>query len=109
MTGLELITARRLGLNPIVVVINNGVYGSLRTMGHQKASFVEIGNVSYAAVAQALGGRGIVVETGEQFGDALRSSLEADTFSVLDVRIAPDDGSPALRRLGELFARTLKG
>jgi hypothetical protein len=31
------------------------------------------------------------------------------TFSVLDIRLRPDDVSPALQRLGDLFAQRLKG
>ncbi len=44
MTGMELLTAKRLGLNPIVIVVNNGSYTSLRSMGHQQADFVNIAN-----------------------------------------------------------------
>nr|MDJ0575557.1 thiamine pyrophosphate-binding protein [Xenococcaceae cyanobacterium MO_234.B1] len=42
MTGIELLTAKRLGLNPIVIVINNGAFATLRIMGHQDADFVKI-------------------------------------------------------------------
>jgi indolepyruvate decarboxylase len=109
MTGMELLTARRLGLNPIVILLNNGVYGSLRAMGHQDSSFVNIANLDYAEFARVLGGQGFAVETGQQLREALRTARQLDTFSILDVRLAPDDVSPALARLGELFARTLKG
>jgi indolepyruvate/phenylpyruvate decarboxylase len=109
MTGMELLTARRLGLNPIVILLNNGVYGSLRAMGHQESSFVNIAGLDYAEFARVLGGQGFVVETGQQLREALHTARQSDTFSILDVRLAADDVSPALARLGELFARTLKG
>lgn len=109
MTGLEVITARRLGLNPIILVLNNGVYGSLRSMGHKGAPFVDIGETSYAELGESLGGRGFVVRTGEELRMAFGAANETDTFSIVDIRISPDDGSPALRQLGELFARTLQG
>jgi indolepyruvate decarboxylase len=109
MTGMELLTAKRLGLCPIVIVINNGVYGSLRAMGHQTAKFVDIPTMDYAQLAGVLGGRGFVVESDEQFREALVAARQTDTFSIVDARVPPDDMSPALARLGELFAKTLKG
>lgn len=109
MTGMELITAKRLGLNPIVIVVNNGSFASLRAMGHQQADFVNIPSLDYAKLAFVLGGRGFVIETGEQLCQALRVAHSTDTFSILDVRITPDDVSPALQRFSELFAKTLSG
>lgn len=109
MTGMEIVTARKLGLKPVVIVIHNGVYGSLRAMGHENAEFVNIADIDYAQFACALGGCGVVVETAQQMRHALQASRHADRFTLLDVRIAPDDVSPALRRLGELFAGRLRG
>jgi thiamine pyrophosphate-dependent acetolactate synthase large subunit-like protein len=111
MTGMELltVTARRLGLNPIVILINNGFFASLRAMGHQKSSFTDIPTLDYAQLAEVLGGRGFVIKTGEEFYQALRTAKDSKIFSILDVHISPDDGSPALQRLSELFAKTLKG
>lgn len=109
MTGMELTTAKKLGLNPIVIVINNSCYASLRAMGHEHADFVKIASVNFAKLAEVFGGVGFVIETSEQLRTALAKAKELPVFSVLDVRLPPDDVSPALRRLGELFARTLKG
>ncbi len=109
MTGMELTTAKKLGLNPIIIVINNGCYASLRAMGHENAEFVKIASVNFAKLAEVLGGAGFVVETADQLRLALAKAKELPIFSVLDVRLPPDDVSPALRRLGELFARTLRG
>lgn len=109
MTGMELLTARRLGLNPIVIVVNNGAYTSLRAMAHEHSAFVKIPTLDYAELARVLGGRGFVIETGEQLRWALRQAHDCETFSLLDVRLAPEDVSPALERLSVLFAKTLKG
>ncbi len=109
MTGMELLTARRLGLNPIVILINNGSFASLRAMGHQKSSFTDIPTLDYAKFAEVLGGHGFVIKTGEEFHQALHVAKNSKIFSILDVHISPDDGSPALKRLSELFAKTLKG
>ncbi len=109
MTGMELLTAKRLGLNPIVIVTNNCSFASLRMMGHQDADFVNIPSLDYAQLAIAMGGQGFVIETGEQLRQALYKARESDIFSILDVHLSPDDVSPASRRIGDLFAKTLKG
>ena len=109
MTGMELLTAKRLGLNPIVIVVNNGSFTSLRAMAHQEADFVKIPSINYAQLATVLGGHGFVVETSEQLRKALHLAKESNTFSILDVQILSDDVSPALQRLSDLFAKTLKG
>lgn len=109
MTGMELLTAKRLGLTPIVIVVNNGSFASLRAMGHQEANFVKIPRLDYAQLAAVLGGCGFTVETGEQLRQSLNLARERGTFSILDAQIAPDDVSPALQRLSDLFAQSLKG
>ncbi|NES25939.1 MAG: thiamine pyrophosphate-binding protein, partial [Symploca sp. SIO3E6] len=109
MTGMELLTAKRLGLNPIVIIINNGSFASLRSMDHQKADFVNIPSIDYAQLATVLGGRGFVVKTSHQLRQALQMAKESNTFSILDVHILPDDISPALQRLSDLLTQTLKG
>ncbi len=109
MTGMEIVTANRLGLKPVVIVIHNGVYGSLRAMGHAGADFVSIADLDYAQLACALGGCGIAIRTGREMRQALEAARHADRFTLLDVRIASDDVSPALKRLGELFAGRLRG
>ena len=109
MTGMELLTAKRLGLNPIIIVVNNGSFTSLRSMGHEEADFVKIASINYAQFATLLGGTGFVVETGTQFKQALQKARDSESFSIIDVRLLPEDISPALQRMSELFAKTLKG
>lgn len=109
MTGLETITATRLGLKPIIIVINNGSYASLRAMGHQDSPFVSISRLDYSALAAILGGTGFRISTGDELRQALDAARQSKTLTLLDVQLEPGDVSPALQRLGDLFARTLKG
>ena len=109
MTGMELITVARLGLNPIVIVLNNGSFTSLRSMGHEQAPFVSIPRLDYARLAEVWGGRGFAIDTVQEFTQALHAARASDTFSIVDVRLAADDISPALHHLSVLFAKTLKG
>ncbi len=106
---MELLTAKQLGLNPIVIVINNGSFSSLRSMAHEQAYFVKITTINYAHLATVLGGKGFVVETGEQLRQALEQAHSSYEFSIIDVRLLPEDISPTLQRLSNLFAKTLKG
>jgi indolepyruvate decarboxylase len=109
MTGMELLTAKRLGLRPIVIVTHNDAFNTLRVMGHQQAPFVYIPGMDYAKFAEVLGGRGFVIETGAELQQALHRACDSNTFSVLDVHLSPDDLSPALQRLRGMFAKKLQG
>lgn len=109
MTGMELLTAQKLGLKPIVIVVNNGSFTSLRSMAHQQADFVKIASLDYAGFAELVGGRGFVARTGQELQQALVQARNCDNLSIIDVRLLPEDISPALQRMSDLFAQTLKG
>jgi acetolactate synthase-1/2/3 large subunit len=79
MTAQELATAVQYGAAPLVIVFDNGMYGTIRM--HQEREFPErtIGtqlvNPDFAAYAQAFGGHGEWVERTEAFEGALERSL----------------------------------
>jgi indolepyruvate decarboxylase len=99
MTGMELTTIVRYGLNPIVIVLNNGGYGTERPM--LDGPFNDIHVWHYAKLPDVLGaGRGFDVRTEDELDRALAGAFaNTDSFSIIDVRLARDDVSPALRRL----------
>ena len=105
MTGLELSTAARLGLNPIVIVLNNRGYSTERQIAD--GPFNDIQEWAYHKTPELLGaGWGFVVETVSDLDKAMEASLaNKDTFSILDVRLDPYDRSPALARLGEKLGK----
>ena len=107
MTGMELSTAARFGLGPIVVVLNNRGYGTERQM--QEGSYNDILNWNYHRIPEILGaGRGFLVETEEQLEQALLSARRhTETFCLLDVHLDPTDRSPALERLTERLSKRL--
>ena len=107
MTGMELATAVRYDLSPIVVLLNNRGYGTERQM--QEGPYNDILNWNYHRVPELLGaGRGFLVETEEQLEQALLSA-ERDTegFCLLNVHLDPTDRSPALERLAERLSKRL--
>ena len=101
MTGMELGHCTRHGLDPIVVVLNNASWGMISAFRPQ-ARYADIGLWDFAAVAQGLGGRGYRVETRAQLAAALDASARLrGAFQLIDVRIAPGQLSPTLRRFTE--------
>lgn len=104
MTGMELATAARYGLNPIVVVLNNYGYGTERPM--KDGPFNDLWPWQFHRVPDVLGtGRGFVVETEQQLDEALRAAAQhTSCFCLLEVRLHPSDRSPALHRLAGRMA-----
>ncbi|MGO1319765.1 MAG: thiamine pyrophosphate-dependent enzyme [Galactobacter sp.] len=79
MNGQELATAAQYGATPLVIVMDNQEYGTIRT--HQERSYpdrisgTQLKNPDFALMAQAFGGYGVRVETNDQIADALAESL----------------------------------
>lgn len=108
MTGMEISTIARFNLNPVIIVLNNGGYGTERPM--LDGPFNDILRWHYSQIAQLIGrGKGFVIETEEQFKEAL-SEVErkyCKQLCILDVRLDPLDGSQALKRLTEVLAKKI--
>ena len=107
MTGMELATAARYGLNPIVIVLNNRGYGTERHM--QDGPYNDVWPWNYSRLPEILGaGRGFIVETEEQLDQALNEAeVHTESYCLLEVRLAPLDRSPALERLAARLAKRL--
>lgn len=107
MTGMELSTSVRMGLNPIVIVINNHGYGTERQL--QEGSFNDIGEWNYSQLPAVLGaGKGFVVRTEGELDTALKQAIaHTESFVILDVQLDKYDQSPALMRLAERLSRII--
>jgi acetolactate synthase-1/2/3 large subunit len=98
MSGHELGTARQYDLPIIVILIENGIHGSIRV--HQERNFpgrviaTDIVNPDFTAYARAFGCHTELVETAATFGAALRGALEAKVPAVLVLRLDPDAITP---------------
>ena len=106
MTGMEISTALRFNLNPIVIVLNNGGYGTERSI--LDGSFNDIPTWQYNLIPKIIGGgKGFIVETEEQFEDALLyAESNTECFCILDIHIDINDKSPALQRLTETLRKS---
>ncbi|MFT4582612.1 MAG: TPP-dependent 2-oxoacid decarboxylase [Gammaproteobacteria bacterium] len=99
MTGLELSTAARYQLTPIVVVLDNKGYGTERPM--LDGPFNDVHAWDIGRVTQLIGsGQAYSVGSEEEFVAAVRSALaDREQLAIIHVHLAADDFSPALRRL----------
>lgn len=94
----ELETARRMNLPVTVIVLNNGILGfqkhaELVKFGAHTGA-IDFAPVDHAAIARATGCNGVRVETADEFTAALRTALDADVATVLDVVTSPDAYPP---------------
>ena len=107
MTGMELSTAVRYKLNPIVIVLNNAGYGTERQM--QDGPYNDVVPWQYHRLPEIFGaGRGFLVKTESELEEALTAAeRHTESFCLLEVRLDPQDRSPALQRLAERLAKNI--
>lgn len=108
MTGMELSTAVRFNLNPIVIVINNRGYGTERPM--LDGPFNDLQLWEFSNIPKVVGGgRSFVIDYEEQLYEAMvESKAYTDGFCILDVRLEQGDMSPALERLTSKLAKLVQ-
>jgi acetolactate synthase-1/2/3 large subunit len=98
MSGQELATAIKYELPMVVLVVNNGMYGTIRM--HQERHYpgrvvgTDLVNPDFAAFASAFGAHGETVTETAQFPDALERALAAGTPAVLELQIDPEAINP---------------
>jgi acetolactate synthase-1/2/3 large subunit len=98
MTGQELATAVQHELPIVVIVVDNGMYGTIRM--HQEREFpgrvsgTELVNPDFAAYAQAFGAHGEAVEDTAGFEAAFERALAAGRPALISVRVDPDAITP---------------
>ena len=111
MNGQELATAMQYGAKTIFIVINNGMFGTIRM--HQERHYpgrisgTELHNPDFAALARAYGAHGEVVTKTEDFEAAFERAWNAGTAALLELRIDPDSVSPRAT-LSSIRAEALK-
>ena len=100
MNGQELATAMQYGANVIVIVVNNGMYGTIRM--HQEREYparvsgTELKNPDFAALARAYGAFGETVETTEAFAPALGRAMAAGKPALIELRLDPEAITPTI-------------
>ena len=99
MTGFELSTAVRRGLDPIVILFNNKGYLTERFILEGK--FNDIQDWNFHKLPEVLqGGKGFEVRTEGELDLALTEALTTrGEFCLIHVHLGTGDFSPALKRL----------
>ena len=94
MTGQELLTAVLYGVNPVILVFNNAMYGTIRM--HQERDHpgrvigTDLASPDFAALAVAYGAHGETVERTEDFAPAFERALGSGKAALIELRMDPD-------------------
>ena len=98
MNGQELATALQYDAAIIVIVVNNGMYGTIRM--HQERRFpgrvsgTELKNPDFAALAKAYGAFGEVVAKTADFAAAFERAVSSGKPALLELRVDPEAITP---------------
>jgi acetolactate synthase-1/2/3 large subunit len=112
MNGQEFATAIQYALPIVVIVVDNGMYGTIRM--HQEREFpgrvvgTALRNPDFAAYARAFGGFGATVEKTADFAAAFQAAVEAKTAAILHLKIDPEAITPSTT-LDQIREKALAG
>ncbi len=110
MTGQELATAVQYDAAVVILVVNNGMYGTIRM--HQerhypgRVSGTDLVNPDFAALARAFGAHGSVVERTEEFGTAFDDAVASGRPALVELRVDPEALTPR-QSLSEIRTQAL--
>ncbi len=91
MTGQEIATAIHYGIDPVILIINNNMYGTIRM--HQERNYpgrthaTDLTNPEFTVWAKSFGAYGELVTRGEDFPGAFQRAREAGRIAVLELRL----------------------
>ncbi|HTP94590.1 MAG TPA: thiamine pyrophosphate-binding protein [Burkholderiales bacterium] len=111
MNGQELATAMQYDAAVLFIVVNNGMYGTIRM--HQerhypaRVSGTALSNPDFAQLARAYGAHGETVEATAEFEPAFERALGSGKAALIELRIDPEAITPRTT-LSALRAEALK-
>jgi acetolactate synthase-1/2/3 large subunit len=110
MNGQEFATAVQYDLPVTVVVVDNGMYGTIRM--HQEREYpgrvvgTALKNPDFAAYARAFGGFGATVEKTADFAPAFEAAQESGKPAILHLKVDAEAITPSMT-LGRIRERAL--
>jgi acetolactate synthase-1/2/3 large subunit len=110
MNAQDMATAKKYGAQPIIIVINNGIYGSIRM--HQERAFptrnigTDLENPDFIAYAEAFGVNAFRVTKTAEFEKAFEEAMAKPGASLIELVVSEEAISPAFT-LSELVERSL--
>lgn len=94
MNGQELATAAQYGGKLIVLLLNNGMYGTIRMHQEreypQRVSGTTLLNPDFCALARAYGMHAEPVKDASEFRTALRDALARENGTLLEIKLSPE-------------------
>jgi len=107
MTGVEISTAVRLGLNPIIIVLNNDGYGTMRRI--REGCFNTITQWDYSKICELVrDGEGTIACTKGEFDAALSRAQKSNRVHLIELKIPRNDVSDQLERIA-IEVRKMRG
>ncbi len=100
MNCQELGTALQAGVGPVILILNNGTYGTIRM--HQEKTYpnrisgTDLQNPDFAMLARSYGMFGAQVSRTEDFADAFAAALQSQKGAVLDLIVDQSGLTPRL-------------
>jgi len=98
MLGQELATAAQFGAAAIFIIVNNGMYGTIRM--HQERNFptnviaTDLVNPDFVKLAEAYGAHGERVTRTEDFADAFDRAKESGRPAVIEIVVDQEALTP---------------
>ena len=98
MTGQELATAVQYDAPIVILIVNNGMYGTIRM--HQerhypgRVSGTDLVNPDFAAFARSFGAHGVAIERTEDFPAAFDEAIACGRPAVIELRVDPEALTP---------------
>ena len=99
MSGQELATVARYALPIVFIVVNNGMYGTIRM--HQEKTYparvigTELTNPDFAAYARSFGLHGVTVTDTAQFAPAFDAAVRERRATLIEIQVDPQAITPA--------------
>jgi acetolactate synthase-1/2/3 large subunit len=98
MNGQEFATAVQFGLPVIIIIADNGTYGTIRM--HQereypgRVSATQLKNPDFVAYAKAFGGFGVLVDKTADFAAAFKAATASGKPAIIHLKIDPEAITP---------------
>lgn len=105
MNFQELETALREKTNFTTIIFNDGGYGLIEWKQHRyfgESAFIKFGNPDFVKLAESMGLKGYRVESAVDFIPTLKTALEQDVPSIIDVPVDYSENLRFNQRIGEI-------
>jgi acetolactate synthase-1/2/3 large subunit len=110
MNGQEFATAVQYGAPIIIIIVDNGMYGTIRM--HQEREYpgrisaTELRNPDFAAYARAFGGFGTSIERTEDFPAAFKQAMASGKPAIIRLAVDPEAITPTMT-IAKIRAKSL--